>query len=383
MTRYLCSLLSMILAGSLLTACNEQATQPNPGTIFTSAAQTAVAYVTGTAAAWTPSPATWTPTPAFTATPVPDALVSDMGDTCYIIHEEIPGENSIPIIRMGHHSEDCLWTGDTVTILGQVNNCQFLNIRTSAGLEGWIFGPMVSSNIQFYKTCDEVQAIYQRPKNGAYALYGDSMLFDSVNVLDLKYFLQDTYYWCSVVPCLSPHMYLGVLRIFNYTEYDALVLLIPYHENTIPDFSQAMYVQADEAVDFPICDEDPLNRALRPWLDPGDMQPADVKCFAYSDTGQYRVFATTGMNWNDTSQRFDSSPLYWSISTVLRVSEPVATHHFTGNVRVIGGHSRLGDYYELDYAVVVIALENTVESFTNGKLYSLGPAAADSLPPVP
>lgn len=383
MVRIVTSLLPIILISFLLSSCGGQlsSTQVDPEMVYTNAAETAAVLLTETSVAGTKTAISWTPTPDVTSTPIPDAVViADTSDTCYPIWDDLPQEYQTTLIMRGEG--ECLSVDDSFTILGQLNHCEYLKVHTAGGVEGWIRGPAfpdVSSAIHFNKTCDEIKAIYLRPQNGSYTSYGNSLLFGSTNVLELKYFLQESFYWCSVTPCFISDIYLGVLRVFNYTDSDAMLILSPYDEHFAPLFSQAMYIQAGQAVDFPICNES-VNRSIRPWVTPEDLNPADVHCFAYSDTGQYRVFATTGQDWDDVDNHFDNSPLYWSISTVVKVSKPVATHPFRGNVEVFGWRSLLSDYYSIDYDIVVIHPDNIEEYYENNRIYGLGTVSQDEFP---
>jgi hypothetical protein len=373
-----------------------------PDAVYTSAAKTAVAFLTETSVARTKTAISWTPTPDITATPLPDAAVLPeaaeyVNGMCYFFWDELPEIANFPLMDQRIEGERCISAGDTFAILGQLNNCEFLKVQNQNGEQGWIVGPASNQGvIQFNKTCAELPAIYQRPQNGAYTGYGHSLLFlrDSnvphggANIFESRFFTQEApWWWCNVSPCLVPDMYLGVVTIMNYLDTDALVILSPYFsENASPIFtsSQTMYIEASQTVSFPICDEVRLNKALNTWGTANDAGGGDlggVRCFGYSDTGQYRIFAISGQNYDDIDHRFVDKPIYWSTTFILKVEQPIATHSFHGKVRVyFGVRDSPAKYYTIDSNIIILHPENSQAYFENNNVYGLAPISPGEFP---
>lgn len=374
----------VIIFGLLaLTACSQQI----------EVEKTAAAHTTQTAIAWRPTQ-TLAPTSVVTPTPLPDIVVvggTDINQFCFPIWQEFPKVESFPVIgdipeirynpiwgmRDTSVDQQCISSGDSYSLIGQLNHCEFLKIRTTSGEEGWILGfknfgsEVLGSEVLINKKCEDIQALYPRPLNGSYTSFGNSLLFASVNILDSVVFDQGTFYKCNTSSCGAGNMYLGVIRIFNYTDTDAVVILSPYYEtmDSIPRASQKMYIHAGENVSFPICEEITTNKALGTWISTstdtgGSSIRPGIRCFAYRSSGLYKVYAITGHDYDDVENNFDDKPIYWSTSYILEVTKDASIN------------------YDLD--VIVIHPDSTQEYFTDngatGAVYELMPISQEEFP---
>jgi hypothetical protein len=106
-----------------------------------------------------------------------------------------------------------------------------------------------------------------------------------------------------------------------------------------------------------------------------------VRCFGYSDTGKYKIFAITGKNYDDNDHHFDDKAIYWSTPFILEVNQPIATHSFHGQVYVYpGNRSALAKYYTIDSNIIILDPENSEGYFENNNIYGLAPINPNEFP---
>ncbi|HNT26164.1 MAG TPA: SH3 domain-containing protein [Anaerolineales bacterium] len=118
------------------------------------------ASVFGTQTAQAPTPttllptATNTPTQAPTATPIlPDAVVIGVLLTIY----EGPSA--------AYTTVGSVASADALVVIGQVDNCLWLQVQTAAGQTGWVSGQ--ASKVQLNRSCADIPMGTYRPLNGS------------------------------------------------------------------------------------------------------------------------------------------------------------------------------------------------------------------------
>jgi hypothetical protein len=149
------------LTAALLCCCACGTTSVDQVATETAIAGKIYATLTASAPTITPEPTITPPppptiTPASSPTPMPQAQVQSGA----LNLREGPGVG-FPGIQM-------LKGGDSVTVLGQLNNCDWLKVHTAGGKEGWLKGG--PGFIKLPVACDGLPHGTFRPLNGALVL---------------------------------------------------------------------------------------------------------------------------------------------------------------------------------------------------------------------